>query len=84
MSLKRVRFYELIGETVRKVFGRGAYGKLIVRAVSGQSRRGGECGINAAFESESQFGSQISAKTTIFRQVVGLDGPVNSMICVSF
>ena len=66
------------------VFVRGGYGEQIVRAVSGQSRRGGERGVSAAFESESQFGSQISAKTTIFRQVVGLDGPVNSMICVSF
>ena len=71
------------GEKVRKdilAFGRGACGGQIVRALSRQPTGDYEYGVNLALKGESQFGSQISANITIFRQVVGLDGPVNSMV----
>jgi hypothetical protein len=78
-----VRLHWQIGEEVRKdilAFGRGACGGQVVRGLSRQLAGDYESGVSLAPECESQLGSQVRAKTTIFRQVVGLDGPVNSMV----
>jgi hypothetical protein len=81
--VEMVRLHLSMGEEVHKgilAYARAACGGQIVRTLSTQSTGDYEYGVNLALKGESQFGSQISANRTIFRLVVGLGGPVNSMV----